>query len=271
MRREVLGAVAALLALSAPAGAEDMVSMGSSFAAGPGVGRPADDPPTRCARSADNYAHQAAQRLRLSLKDVSCGGARTEHVLSPWRELPAQIDAVDASTRIVIVTVGGNDVGYIPGLGAASCALTHATAPPTCPEVKPATDADFQRLEGALGVMIAEIRRRAPAARVILIDYPPVLPETGTCEAVPLTPEAAEAARSVAARLAAATAAAAKTAGAERLAMSVLARGHDACAKDPWMNGYPVAGRPVAGAPYHPNLRGMTATADALEALLRAR
>ena len=45
------------------------VAMGSSFAAGPGVTVPADQPPNRCTRSADNYARQSARRRGLTPTD----------------------------------------------------------------------------------------------------------------------------------------------------------------------------------------------------------
>lgn len=95
-----------------PAGAT-YVAIGSSFAAGPGITVPADAPPDRCARSADNYAHQIARRHDLRLLDVSCSGATTAHVLGEWNTLAPQLDAVGAETRLVTVTIGGNDVRLI--------------------------------------------------------------------------------------------------------------------------------------------------------------
>ena len=38
------------------------------------------------------------------------------HVLAPWNELPAQIDAVTPDTRLVTITIGGNDLNYIGNL-----------------------------------------------------------------------------------------------------------------------------------------------------------
>lgn len=60
------------------------VAMGSSFAASPGVTTSADQPPTRCARSVDNYAHLLARKLELQLTDVSCSGATTAQLLNAW-------------------------------------------------------------------------------------------------------------------------------------------------------------------------------------------
>ena len=53
--------------------------------------------------------------------DVSCSGATTAHILKRWGGLPPQIDAVTPAARLVTVTIGGNDVGYVGGLMAASC------------------------------------------------------------------------------------------------------------------------------------------------------
>lgn len=253
-----------------PAGAK-YVAMGSSFAAGPGVTSSADTPPNRCSRSADNYAHQLAAKRGLALTDVSCGGATTAHLLGPWGELPPQLDAVDAATRLVTVTIGGNDLGYIGGLMAASCAGLAAEAgqPATkCPRIAPPTDQAFQDVETRLRAVAAEVRRRAPKARLVFVQYPVVLPAQGTCAATPISDAEADAGRQVAARLAEVTARAAKASGADLLAADKLSAGHDACAKDAWMNGFPRPGAPVAGVFYHPNLAGMTAVAAALDKLL---
>ena len=53
--------------------------------------------------------------------DVTFSGATTAHVLADrQRGAPPQIDALDGSEALVTVTIGGNDVGYIPLLMAAS-------------------------------------------------------------------------------------------------------------------------------------------------------
>src|SRR5690348_15938455 len=68
------------------------VSLGSSYAAGAGIGRLVPGTPQRCGRTENNYAHLLAARMHLELVDVSCGGATTAHILGPWNELPAQLD-----------------------------------------------------------------------------------------------------------------------------------------------------------------------------------
>lgn len=236
------------------------VAMGSSFAAGPGITAPADDPPTRCARSRDNYAHQIARRRRLNLVDVSCGGATTRHVLDAWNELPAQLDAIRPETRLVTVTIGGNDLGYIGQLVMGACGNTNA-----CPQSAPPNEQSYAALESRMNQIAREVRRRARGARLVFVEYPSVLPEHGVCNATPLTALQAENARATARRLADITARVARENGDDLFPAARLSLGHDACAAEPWMNGYPLPGHPVNGAPYHPNLAGMTAIADALE------
>ncbi|HEY0779174.1 MAG TPA: SGNH/GDSL hydrolase family protein [Gemmatirosa sp.] len=278
-RRVVAGAAALALAACATthrapivvplASGARYVAMGSSFAAGPGVTALADEPRNRCGRSSDNYAHQLARTRHLALVDVSCSGATTAHLLGPWAELPPQLDAVTSETRLVTMTIGGNDVGYIGGLIAASCEAAGAASGP-CPHSTPPTEQAWRDLERSLRRIVGEVRRRAPMARVVFVDYPAVVPDSGTCAATPLTPEQVAASRAIARRLTAVTARVARATGADMLNVAALSTGHDACSRDPWTNGFPRQGDPRGMVPYHPNLNGMTAVAHALDGLLSA-
>lgn len=256
-----------------PAGAK-YVSMGSSFASGPGVTVSADTPSNTCQRSADNYAHQLARRRGLALTDVSCGGAQTNNILGPWGAKPPQLDAVDADTRLVTVTIGGNDLGYMAGLLADSCRNVAIEAggakPARCPPAPAAPgDQAYRELEARMTQIAAEVHRRAPQARLVFLQYFTVLPAKGTCKATPLTDAQADAAREVARRLADVTARAAKAGGAEVLDLDRLSSAHHACAADAWVHGFPRPGAPIDGLFYHPNLAGMTAAAAALDKLLK--
>lgn len=267
--------------LAAPASAAPLaagakyVSMGSSFAAGSGVTVSADAASAACQRSVDNYAHQLARRRGLALTDVSCGGAQTTNILGPWGAKPPQLDAVDADTRLVTVTIGGNDLGYMAGLLVASCrnlAIEAGAADPTakCPPAPAApSDQAYQELEGRMTQIAAEVHRRAPQARLVFLQYFTVLPPQALCKATPLTAAEAAAAREVARRLAQVTARAAKAGKAEVLDLDRLSADHNACAADPWVHGFPRPDAPIKGVFYHPNLAGMTAAADALDKLLR--
>lgn len=252
-----------LAARAIPAGAT-YVAMGSSFAAGPGIPSYYEDPPTPCARSTSNYAHQIASRHGLALTDVSCSGATTAHLTGPRGAIPPQLDALTPDTRLVTITIGGNDLNYIGRLSAAGCNAIAAQSwdKEKCP-VPPAPDeAAYAALAVRMDAIAKEVRRRAPDARLVFVDYLTILPVTGTCDATPLLPSEADASRETARRLAGITAKAAADNGADVVKSSELSTGHDACSSDAWMNGYPVLG---GGAAYHPNAKGMTAIADALD------
>lgn len=250
------------------------VAMGSSFAAGPGIPDYYENPPRPCARSTGNYAHLLASRLNLALTDVSCSGATTAHLTGSRAtpdgpSIPPQLDALTPDTHLVTITIGGNDIGYIARLNAAGCNKLAATSwdKEKCPPVPLPTEADYAALALRMDAIAKEVRGRSPEARLIFVDYLTILPETGDCEAARLFDFDAKDSRDVARRLAAITAKAAADNNADILKASDLSKGHDACAPDPWMNGYPIWNGPAA--PFHPNAKGMIAIADALEALLR--
>ncbi|WP_165772100.1 SGNH/GDSL hydrolase family protein [Niveispirillum lacus] len=252
---------------SLPPGAS-YVAMGSSFAAGPGLLPYVPGAPARCARSSRNYAQQLAVKRGLALVDVTCSGAATGAVLDGWNELPAQMTAIGTDTRLVTITIGGNDVAYIGNMIAASCQILAAGAGQGMDKCRaPAwpTEDGFQRLDTSLRRVAAEIRSRAPEAIVVFVDYAAILPPIGTCAATPLSAESAERLRDIDRRLRGLTAAAAEASGTFLLKVSDLSRDHGACSTVSWMTGYPA---PPGVAPYHPNLAGMTAVAEALDRLL---
>lgn len=248
------------------------VAMGSSFAAGPGIPDYYDATPAPCYRSTQNYAHQVAARLDLALTDVSCSGATTAHLTGPRGNIPPQLDALTPDTRLVTITIGGNDLGYIGGLSAASCAgLQKETGVEgdCSPPIALPAELTFNNLALRMDEIAKEVRRRAPEAQLVFVEYLAVLPELGSCVATPLDEFAADGARYTARRLAEITRKVAGDNGAGIITASELSKGHDACSAAPWMNGYPRPGAPVSGAMYHPNSAGMTAVADALEQLLK--
>lgn len=239
------------------------VALGSSFAAGPGIAPYEDGAPRVCARSTRNYAHQLAQRRGLQLVDVSCSGATTQAILQPWLKQPAQIDAVDAATRLVTVTIGGNDLNYLGRMIAASCrrrAGQDARAMARCPVFPSPTQPDYARLAASLDQIAQGVKTRAPNARLVFVAYPAILPKSGACDAAPMLPADADALRETARGLAKVTAKAARRNGALFVDAPRLSRHHDACADAPW-----VAGFVTPDAPYHPNLAGMTGLAAALD------
>ncbi len=246
------------------------VAMGSSFAAGPGLGATKPDTPARCSRSPLSYASLTADRLGMKLIDVSCGGATTAHILGPWNELPAQIDAVTADARLVTITIGGNDLGYVMNLFGASCdpavGFTVEGRTMGCPPRRPPVAADYARLEGNLRTIVQQVAVRAPKARIVFVQYLKLVPDA-PCAAVQLSPEGALISRAIGDQLARLTAKVAVEEGAEVLPVDRLSRNHTACDSDAWSVGPKPLGE-GANAPWHPNRAGMAAISEALAMFL---
>jgi len=262
-----------------PAPSAEYVAMGSSYAAGPGVGSRAEGSPFLCARSSANYAHLVAAALRLTLRDVTCSGATIDNILVKRQAHRApQINAIGPKTRLVTITVGGNDVSYLGNLAGESCANAKSRVPwfwrPVVCSVTPQdkVEAAFKALPGHLTAMVEAVHRLAPDARVVLVDYVTVLPTSGTCvDRAPLSATQIAAGNAVAQRLADATAAAARLSGATLVKASAVTKGHDVCATDPWLFGFVFPASPFSWGPfsYHPNAQAMRAVADAVLAALK--
>ncbi len=277
-----LASAAAMLSLAlAPAAAQEkpgpfaggrMVGLGSSFAAGSGFGPLKPDTPQRCGRSIDNYATLVAEKLRMLLVDVSCGGATSAHVLGPWNELPPQIDAVTPDTALVTITVGGNDIGYVGYLIAESCKVRGpillGAAGTTCPEVPVPGDEAYFALENNLVAIAEEVRRRAPNAKLVFVQYLAMVP-TFDCAEVPLSAEAARNARSIADRLTQVTARVASQSRAMLVDMTQPARKRLPCGgSTAWVAGWPAGYKSGDTFPWHPTRVGHDAIAQEIVKLL---
>jgi lysophospholipase L1-like esterase len=254
-----------------PAGSR-YVAMGSSYAAGPGLPSRAPGSPRRAGRSTGNYAHLVARALRLDLHDVTFSGATTSDLLHPSAKgQAAQLDAVTPDTRLVTITAGGNDIGFLPRLTLASLPWPLRVLPRVKARVAelgdgPATDERFEQLKQSLAEIAGRLSDRAPACRVLLTDYLTILPPDGPVPAAPPPPEVAVWGRAVAARLAATAQAAASAAGWTYVAASAASADHDAWSAAPWTRRFHLSLR--GGAPYHPNAAGMAAVADLVRAAL---
>jgi lysophospholipase L1-like esterase len=254
-----------------PAGSR-YVAMGSSFAAGPGLPARAAGSPRRAGRSASNYAHLVARALGLDLRDVTYSGATTGDILRlSTAGQPAQLDAVTPATRLVTLTAGGNDVGYLPRLTLASLPWPLRALPPVRARADgfgdpAATDERFAGLGRNLQAIARGPRDRAPDCRVLFVDYLTILPPPGGDPSAPPPAGIAEWGRAIAARLTATTREAAEAAGAEYVAASAASAGHHAWSATPWTRRFHLSLR--GGAPYHPNAAGMAAVAELVRAAL---
>jgi lysophospholipase L1-like esterase len=187
---------------------------------------------------------------------------------------PSQITALDGTEGLVTVTIGGNDVGYVPLLMAASLPRGVRRLPLLGGRISELLDQDTR--DRALAAVFDSLcavghalRRRAPGARIFFVDYLTILPPAGT-SAPPLSAADADLGRHVAARIERLTAEAAGATGCDLVRAAVASRQHHAWSVEPWTTmpvryGLPLPGRP---APLHPNGPGMRAVADLVVAQL---
>ena len=238
------------------------VALGSSFAAGFGLGSRLEGSSYACLKSSNGYPQQLAKMLNLSLEDMTCSGATTTQVFHGGQYFQGpQIDALSENTQLVTLTTGGNDVSYVGDLtflAARSRGGVMGSLLGLWPKkLKPTEDRAFPKLHNELLAMLREIRRRAPHARIVVVTYPAVLPLSGTCPRLGINAADAIVMRQVGDLLAEVTRTSAQEAEVSVVDMAKLSLGHDACAATPWVNG----ATPAQGAKFHPTLAGASATA----------
>lgn len=281
--RRVLGlgvamaAVAGLLvagqtASAAPAPLE-YVNMGDSYSAGSGIVPPAPGAPPQCTQSALNWGHDLAATRGYHLTDVSCGGAQTKDFATPqFPGVAPQLDALSTSTRLVTLTIGGNDnnvfINAVAACGAAGATTAGQGNP--CERtygnsfVNTINSSTYPNLLKAL----AAVRLKAPRARVAISGYLQILPPTQGCYPVmPVAVGDVPYLNTIEATLNDAVRRAAARTGVTFLDESATSAGHDAC--------QPIGTRwvePVVGStnyvPVHPNALGEQAMADRALAVL---
>lgn len=134
------------------------VALGDSYAAGEGGG----DERGVCQRSAEGYPGQLAAMPGIPpVKNVACSGATTADVLA------TQLSALNDTTALVTLTIGGNDLDAI---GVAAACRHGATS---------GCSAQFHEAMHLLTLMparltrtIAAVAQAAPNARIIVTGYP---------------------------------------------------------------------------------------------------
>ncbi|MER7035504.1 SGNH/GDSL hydrolase family protein, partial [Streptomyces albidoflavus] len=155
---------AAVLGLAQPASAAgaNYVALGDSYSSGVGAGSYTSESGD-CKRSTKSYPYLwAAANAPYSFTSVACSGATTSSVAS------GQLGALSASTTLVSVTAGGNDVGFADVMQ--TCVLQSEA---TCvSRVNTAVSQAQNTLPGKLDSLYSGIHARAPQAHVVVLGYP---------------------------------------------------------------------------------------------------
>ena len=272
------GWVPALPATAAGAGTSSAayVALGDSFTAGPWV--PNQLPESGgCHRSDHNYPHLVAQALGLALGDVSCSGADTADMTSAQDVWPApnppQLDALGPDTAVVTLGIGGNDIGF--GSIVSNCATIAPWRTPCQDRYVVNGNDELSRRIAETGPKVAavldEIHRRSPGARVFVVGYPAIVPDTGfgCWPVLPYAYADVPYLRAKHKELNAMLAARAAADGSAYVDVYTPSIGHDACRLPGhrWVE----AVVPLApAAPLHPNALGMSAMATVVTTSMRA-
>ncbi len=261
----VLVSLAGALSVGAAgASAASWAGLGDSYAAGPLIPNQQLNP-LGCLRSDHNFAHLAAAALGRSLADASCSGATTADMTAPQDVTPGpanppQFNALASSdTQIVTLQIGGNDIGFTSILE--NCATANPFAHPCRDKyVVNGHDTLADRIAATapkVAAVLLGIHTRSPSARVFVINYAAILPETGSgCwPQVPIAFSDVSYLRSVEKNLNAMLAQQATTNGARIVDDYSASIGRDACksASTRWVE--PLVPANLA-APFHPNARG---------------
>ena len=107
MRRiaPILGALLIVLSLSARALAADKyVALGDSYSAGNGAN--STNLNSSCNRNTYAYPYLLSQQKGYALTFVACAGAVTGDIINN------QVNSVTSDTKLVTITIGGNDIGF---------------------------------------------------------------------------------------------------------------------------------------------------------------
>lgn len=250
-----------------PTNTPEYVALGSSFAAGIGLGPRVESSSLFAGRTTGSYPQKLARKTGVSLVDMTWSGSKSIHILQrgAFFQRP-QIEAVSAETKWVTITTGGNDVGYGGDLAKFGYGNKHALLRILIglisSEPLQADKRDFNTVYAGLTAAIVEIKRRAPKARIVVVTYPPVLSLTRGCEKLGLTSPQISLMLPVAEKLAQVTRDAAADSDVEVLDMAMLGRGHEVCSDAPWTQGCI-----TDETPFHPSNAGTEAIAVELRQL----
>ncbi|MGW6423428.1 SGNH/GDSL hydrolase family protein [Nocardia sp. NPDC055053] len=268
-------ALVAAAPVQATPGLSPYVAMGDSYSAGSGI-IPLDPTVTPvCARTTRNYPNLVAKSLGLaSFTDVTCGDADTSHFYQKqWPSLTPQLDAVTADTKLVTLTIGGNNNNTLIKVISACITAGSATAGfgNPCEEIYGGQFVDdilnktFPDVKKAL----TDIRAKAPSAKVAIVGYPQVMPaDNSNCFLkMPIAKGDVPYINNIQGTLNSVVKRAADETGATFVDMSSSV-GHDSCK--------PIGTRWVEPAvwglnfvPIHPNATGMQKMADQVLAAIR--
>lgn len=270
-------AAGVLLAFTQPASAAvpagRYVALGDSYTAGPLIPTQVD---LNCLRSNHNYPSLvAASAGSPSFADVSCSGATTNDILNSGSgqlgiSVPPQLAAVTSNTALVTVQIGGNDIGFSGII--TDCAQASLSSPFGSPCKNKYTAGGTDQLQARINAaapkvtaVLQAVHTAAPSARVVVIGYPAILPDSGygCWPVVPIAYQDVPYLRAVEKSLNAMLASTAAANHATYADVYTPSIGYDACKSSGtrWVEGLVPQN---SAAPFHPNATGEQGMANAV-------
>jgi lysophospholipase L1-like esterase len=257
---------------AAPA-ATAVVALGDSYTAGAMLPLDAAALPPGCLRSPDAYPVLVAAALHAPLTNAACASAGVKNMTAAQPTYlgtnPAQLTALGPADGVVLLTLSGDDMGFLAVLN--ECVKLSFTDPwgSPCQERYGDSSGQVAAESAKLTRALQAIAARAPRARIVLVGYPDLFPQSGGCwPRVPITSGDIAYLRGTEVQLNAMLAAVAQSAGATFADSYTPTVGHDFC--------QPESVRDVEGLipgslalPFHPNARGQAAIAAAVLGVLR--
>lgn len=248
------------------------VAMGDSYSSG--TGAPPYDLPGGCARSTNAYPFLFAKSIEaigpVEVESVACAGAKIRHITEGYGDKgPAEIAAVDATTDLVTLSIGGNDVGWTE-------AVIGCSVLPDCEEFANQGGTDImsdriKSIEPALTETYKAVKAAAPNATIVVFGYAEFAPvETDAAEecsaAAGWTRKEMQWVANQMAEINEVVKRAAASAGVTYVDVGNAYQGHELCTADPYHNGYTLL--PDPGSSFHPNAKGYQAIAAVLSGAL---
>lgn len=161
------------------------VAMGDSFSSGEGnepFENGTDTSTDKCHRSTKAYPRLLQYDTSFDLGStafVACSGATTWNVLNGQNGEPPQVDALSSNTKVVTLTVGGNDIGFSEFAKKClfgSCAAASAEYQESWNRLTDITRSDY--LPVKLDTLFASISSHLwinPDVKVYVVGYPKLM------------------------------------------------------------------------------------------------
>lgn len=230
------------------------VALGDSFTANSYHGPSATG--NGCDQSGANQPHTVQARLGYaSFVDASCDGATTNDILNQGNGTQPQISYVTSTTKLVTLGIGGNDIGFSDIV--VNCTKAYLTFGGCKGDyVSGSTDKISDTINATapkVAQVLAQVKSRAPQAKVFVYGYPTLVPMTGNSGCVGLTLASSDIPylRDKEAQLNAMLKSKAQAAGATYIDVYGPSADHDPCAGDAWV------ARVIDLPPVHPTKAGM--------------